>query len=161
MTELRAEPGEPHSCPSCSTTEDPSSDGGLLPSSRGKLKFSLLYHRERCELLVSSLEAWGLPGRGHTRSAVRVRLLQEVPSHIPGLQCVVQEWRSRVVKSCSRPAFGDHFVCSLRDAEVEKSTLKLEVGWGVSSGGRHRGLDLKPLEVSPSLIPLKNKKRGR
>ncbi|KAM9190270.1 synaptotagmin-5-like [Mergus octosetaceus] len=83
--------------------------------------------RERCELLVSGLEAWGLPGHGNTGSAVQVRLLQEVPSSIPGLQCVVQEWRSRVVKSCSRPTFGDHFVCSLRDAEVEKSTLKLEV----------------------------------
>ncbi|KAI6068474.1 Synaptotagmin-5-like protein [Aix galericulata] len=127
MTELRAGPGEPHSCPSCSTTEDPSSDGGPLPSSRGKLKFSLLYRRERCELLMSGLEAWELPGRGHTGSAVQVRLLQEVPSRIPGLQCVVQEWRSQVVKSCSRPAFGDHFVCSLQDAEVEKSTLKLEV----------------------------------
>uniref|UniRef100_A0A8B9DNJ3 C2 domain-containing protein n=1 Tax=Anser cygnoides TaxID=8845 RepID=A0A8B9DNJ3_ANSCY len=127
MTELQAGPDEPHFCPSCSTSEDPSNDGGPLPSSRGKLKFSLLYRRERCELLVSGLEAWGLPGRGHTGSAVRARLLQEVPSRIPGLQCVVQEWRSRVVKSCSRLAFGDHFVCSLRDAEVEKSTLKLEV----------------------------------
>ncbi|XP_035395119.1 synaptotagmin-5-like [Cygnus atratus] len=127
MTELQAGPDEPHFCPSCSTTEDLSNDGGPLLSSRGKLKFSLLYRRERCELLVSGLEARGLPGRGHTGSAVWARLLQEVPSRIPGLQCVVQEWRSRVVKSCSRPAFGDHFVCSLRDAEVEKSTLKLEV----------------------------------
>ncbi|XP_035184095.1 synaptotagmin-5-like isoform X2 [Oxyura jamaicensis] len=127
MTELRVGPDEPHSCPSCSTAEDPSTDGGLLPSSRGKLKFSLLYRREQCELLVSGLEAWGLPGRGHTGSAVRVRLLQEVPSRIPGLQCVVQEWRSRVVKNCSRPAFGDHFVCSLRDTKMKKSTLKLEV----------------------------------
>ncbi|NXK55279.1 SYT11 protein, partial [Chauna torquata] len=121
---------EPHACLSCSITEDlssVSSDAGLLPGSRGKLKFSLLYCRERCELLVSGLEAWGLPSCGRTESAVRVRLLQQVPARIPGLQCVVQEWQSRVVKNCSRPAFGDHFVCSLRDAEVEKSTLKLEV----------------------------------
>ncbi|NXW05731.1 SYT11 protein, partial [Fregetta grallaria] len=100
-----------------------SSDSG----SRGTLKFSLLYRREQCELLLTGLEAWGLPSRGCAESAVRVRLLRQVPSHIPGLQCVVQDWQSQVVKNCSRPAFGDHFVCSLQDAEVEKSTLKLEV----------------------------------
>ncbi|NXT39718.1 SYT12 protein, partial [Pelecanoides urinatrix] len=104
-----------------------SSDSGLLPCSRGTLKFSLLYCRERRELLLTGLQARGLPSRGCAESAVRVRLLRQVPSHIPGLQCVVQEWQSQVLKNCSRPAFGDHFVCSLQDAEVEKSTLKLEV----------------------------------
>ncbi|NXN51039.1 SYT11 protein, partial [Rynchops niger] len=104
-----------------------SSDLGLLPHSRGTLKFSLLYCRERCELLLSGLEAWGLPSCGCAESAVRVRLLRHIPSHIPGLQCMVQEWKSRVVKNCCRPAFGDHFVFSLQDSEVEKSTLKLEV----------------------------------
>ncbi|NWU47395.1 SYT11 protein, partial [Dromas ardeola] len=104
-----------------------SSDLGLLPGSRGTLKFSLLYCRERCELLLTGLEAWGLPSRGCAEAAIRVRLLRQVPSHIPGLQCMVQEWQSRVVKNCCRPAFGDHFVFSLQDAEVEKSTLKLEV----------------------------------
>ncbi|XP_009817561.2 synaptotagmin-2-like [Gavia stellata] len=129
---LRTELGERCACllSSSSRTEDissTSSDSGLLPRSRGTLKFSLLYCRERCELLLTDLEARGLPGRGCAESAIRVRLLRQVPSHIPGLQCVVQEWRSQVVKNCSRPAFGDHFVCSLQDAEVEKSTLKLEV----------------------------------
>ncbi|NXS91890.1 SYT11 protein, partial [Jacana jacana] len=104
-----------------------SSDLGLLPCSRGTLKFSLLYCRERCELLLTGLEAWGLPRRRCAESTVRVRLLRQVSSHIPGLQCMVQEWQSQVVKNCSRPAFGDHFVFSLQDAEVEKSTLKLEV----------------------------------
>lgn len=129
---LGTELDEPCTCliSSSSRTEDlssVSSDLGLLPRSRGTLKFSLLYCRERCELLLTGLEAWGLPSRGCAESAVRVRLLRQVPSHIPGLQCVVQEWQSQVVKNCSRPAFGDHFVCSLQDAEVEKSTLKLEV----------------------------------
>lgn len=105
------------------------SDLGLLPRSRGTLKFSLFYCRERCELLLTGLEAWGLPSHGCAESAVRVRLLRQVPSHIPGLQ----EWQSRVVKNCSRPAFGDHFIFSLQDDEVEKSTLKLEVRWGASS----------------------------
>ncbi|NXN48182.1 SYT11 protein, partial [Rhinoptilus africanus] len=104
-----------------------SSDLVLLPRSRGTLKFSLLYCRERCELLLTGLEAWGLPSRGCAEAAIRVRLLRQIPSHIPGLQCMVQEWQSRVVKNCCRPTFGDHFVFSLQDAEVEKSTLKLEV----------------------------------
>ncbi|XP_075019923.1 synaptotagmin-12-like [Calonectris borealis] len=129
---LRTELDEPCTCllSSSSRTEDLSSvsgDSGLLPRSRGTLRFSLLYCGERRELLLTGLEAWGLPSRGCAESAVRVRLLRQVPSHIPGLQCVVQEWQSQVVKNCSRPAFGDHFVCSLQDAEVEESTLKLEV----------------------------------
>ncbi|NXP10266.1 SYT7 protein, partial [Thinocorus orbignyianus] len=104
-----------------------SSDLGLLPCSHGTLKFSLLYCRERCELLLTGLEAWGLPRSGCAESTIRVRLLRQVPSHIPGLQCMVQEWQSQVVKNCNRPAFGDHFVFPLQDAVVEKSTLKLEV----------------------------------
>ncbi|XP_063187805.1 synaptotagmin-11-like [Chroicocephalus ridibundus] len=129
---LQTELDAPCTCliSSSSRTEDfssTSSDLGLLPRSRGTLKFSLLYCRERCELLLTGLEAWGLPSRECTESAVRVRLLRHIPSHIPGLQCMVQEWKSRVVKNCCRPAFGDHFVFSLQDAEVEKSTLKLEV----------------------------------
>ncbi|XP_014812901.1 PREDICTED: synaptotagmin-5-like [Calidris pugnax] len=132
VEELQAELGEPSTCliSSSSRTEDlssMSSDLGPLPGSQGTLKFSLLYCKERCELLLTGLEAWGLPRHGCAESAIRVRLLRQVPSHIPGLQCVVQEWQSQVVKNCSSPAFGDHFVFSLQDAEVEKSTLKLEV----------------------------------
>ncbi|NXC46290.1 SYT11 protein, partial [Penelope pileata] len=127
MTELGAGLDEPHPYLPCSTSEDLSSERGSLPSSRGRLKFSLLYRRERCELLVGGLEARGLPGHGHTEAAVRFRLLQRVPSLTPGLQCVVQEWQSQAMKNCSGTAFGEHFVCSLQDAEVEKSTLKLEV----------------------------------
>ena len=110
-----------------------SSDSGLLPRSQGTLKFSLLYRRERCELLLTGLEARGLPSCWCAESAVWVRLLRQVPFHILRLQCMVQEWQSRVMKNCSRPAFGDHFVCSLQDAEVEKSTLKLELRQGASS----------------------------
>lgn len=36
-----------------------------------------------------------------------------------------------MVKNCSRPPFGDRFAPA--DAEVEKSTLKLEVRWDASS----------------------------
>ncbi|NXT59674.1 SYT9 protein, partial [Pluvianellus socialis] len=79
------------------------------------------------QLLLTGMEAWGLPSRGCAESAMRVRLLRQVPSHIPALQCMVQERQSQVVKNCSRPAFGDQFVFSLQDAELEKSTLKLEV----------------------------------
>ncbi|NXY75367.1 SYT11 protein, partial [Glareola pratincola] len=129
---LRTEMDEPCTCLISSSSRmeglsSMSSDLALLPHSRGTLKFSLLYCRERCELLLTGLEAWGLPSRGCAGAAIRVRLLRQIPSHIPGLQCMVQEWQSRVVKNCCRTAFGDHFVFSLQDAEVEKSTLKLEV----------------------------------
>uniref|UniRef100_A0A669Q8J7 C2 domain-containing protein n=1 Tax=Phasianus colchicus TaxID=9054 RepID=A0A669Q8J7_PHACC len=127
MVELGAGLDAPHPCLSCSITEDPSSDPSPLPSSQGSLKFSLLYRRERCELLVSDLEVRGLPSHRHTEVAVWLRLLRRVPSHAPALQCVVQEWQSRAVKNCSGTAFGEHFVCSLQDAEMERSTLKMEV----------------------------------
>ncbi|XP_015719228.1 synaptotagmin-12-like [Coturnix japonica] len=127
MVELGAELDAPHPCLSCSITEDPISDLSPLPSSQGSLKFSLLYCREQRELLVSGLEVQGLPNHRHTEVAVWLRLLQRVPSHIPGLQCVVQEWQSRAVKNCGRTTFGEHFVCSLQDAEMERSTLKMEV----------------------------------
>uniref|UniRef100_A0A803YL24 C2 domain-containing protein n=2 Tax=Meleagris gallopavo TaxID=9103 RepID=A0A803YL24_MELGA len=123
MAEMGAGLDTPHPCLSCSITEDPSP----LPSSQGSLKFSLLYRREQCELLVSGLEVRGLPSHRHTEVAVWFRLLQRVPSHTPGLQCVVQEWQSRAVKNCSGTTFGEHFVCSLQDAEMERSTLKMEV----------------------------------
>ncbi|NWY49803.1 SYT11 protein, partial [Chionis minor] len=75
-----------------------SGDLGLLPHSRGTLKFSLLYCREQCQLLLTGMEAWGLPNRGCAESAVRVRLLRHILSHIPALQCVVQERQSQVVQ---------------------------------------------------------------
>ncbi|XP_065611668.1 synaptotagmin-13-like [Cyrtonyx montezumae] len=127
MAELGVGSVVPHPCLSCSITEDPSSDPSPPPSSRGSLKFSLLYSREQCELLVSSLEVWGLPSHRYNEVAIWLRLLRRVPSHTPGLQCVVQEWQSRAVKSCRGTAFAEHFVCSLQDVEVERSTLKLEV----------------------------------
>ncbi|XP_042740539.1 synaptotagmin-12-like isoform X2 [Lagopus leucura] len=127
MAELGAGLEAPHPCLSCSINEDPSSDPSPLPISQGSLKFSLLYHKEQCELLVSGLEVRGLPSRRHTEVAVWLRLLRRVPSHIPGLQCVVQEWQSRAVKNCNGTTFGEHFVCSLQDAEMERSTLKMEV----------------------------------
>ncbi|NXE55729.1 SYT9 protein, partial [Casuarius casuarius] len=129
---LPAELDEPGACLPFSSagTENPngvSSDSDFPRSSRGELKFSLRYCREQRELLLTGLEARALPSRGRARSAVRIRLLRQVPSHIPGLQCVVHEWQSPVVKDCSGPAFADRVVCSLRDADVERSTLKLEV----------------------------------
>nr|XP_013810634.1 PREDICTED: synaptotagmin-6-like [Apteryx mantelli mantelli] len=132
IQKLRAELDKPSACLPFSPTRTEnlngaSSDLDFLHSSRGKLKFSLLYCREQRELLLTGLEARDLPSQGRAKSSVRIRLLRQVPSHIPGLQCMVHEWQSQVVKNCSRPAFGDKFVCSLRDTEVEKSTLKLEV----------------------------------
>lgn len=153
LAELGAGPAVPYPCLSCSITEDPSSDLSPLPSSQSSLKFSLRYRREQCELLVSGLEVRGLPSRRHAEVAVWLRLLRRVPSHTPGLQCVVQEWQSRAVKNCSGMAFGEHFVCSLQDAEMETSTLKMEVGWGPSFACRHRTLP-SPLLRCSHLLPL-------
>ncbi|XP_067151434.1 synaptotagmin-1-like [Apteryx mantelli] len=131
IQKLRAELDKPSACLPFSPTRTENLNGAnsdldFLHSSRGKLKSSLLYCREQRELLLTGLEARDLPSQGRAKSSVCIRLLRQVPSHIPGLQCMVHEWQSQVVKNCSRPAFGDKFVCSLRDTEVEKSTLKLE-----------------------------------
>ncbi|NXG36186.1 SYT11 protein, partial [Dromaius novaehollandiae] len=132
-TDIKAtELDEPGACLpfSSARTENPnglSSDSDVPRSSRGQLKFSLLYRREQRELLLTGLEARALPSRGRAKPAVRIRLLRQVPSRTPGLQCVVHEWQSRAAENCSRPAFADSVVCSLRDADVERSTLKLEV----------------------------------
>ncbi|KAM7165019.1 synaptotagmin-1-like [Macrochelys suwanniensis] len=107
--------------------ESVGSNTDFLESSRGRLRFSLFYHRERLELLLMVIAVTGLPSRGSADSAVRVRLLRQVPSHISGLQCMVHEWQTQVVKNCRKPAFGDQFVCSLQEAELEKSMVKLEV----------------------------------
>ncbi|XP_043404425.1 synaptotagmin-A-like [Chelonia mydas] len=116
--------------PSCTCSKNLESVGSnpeFLESSRGRLRFSLFYHREQLELLLTVIAVTGLPSRGSADSAVRVRLLRQVPSHISGLQCMVHEWQTQVVKNCRKPAFGDQFVCSLQEAELEKSTVKLEV----------------------------------
>ncbi|XP_039392256.1 synaptotagmin-B-like isoform X5 [Mauremys reevesii] len=114
------------SCTSSKNLESVGSNADFLESSRGRLRFSLFYHRERLELLLTVIAVTGLPSRGSADSAVRVRLLRQVPSHISGLQCMVREWQTQVVKNCRKPAFGDQFVCSLQEAELEKSTVKLE-----------------------------------
>lgn len=99
-------------------------------NSRARLRFSILYHRERLELFLMVIEATGLPSQRSTDYAVWVRLLKQVPSSITELQRVVHEWQTQVVKNSRTPVFGDHFVCSLPEAELEKSTVKLEVGQG-------------------------------
>lgn len=49
-----------------------SSNSRLLPRSRGTLKFSLLYHKEQYELLLTGLEAQGLPSHGCAECAIQV-----------------------------------------------------------------------------------------
>ncbi|XP_048805928.1 synaptotagmin-1-like isoform X3 [Lagopus muta] len=73
MAELGAGPEAPHPCLSCSITEDPSSDPSPLPISQGSLKFSLLYHKEQCELLVQHFDKYS---RNATLGEVRVALSQ-------------------------------------------------------------------------------------
>ncbi|KAF7245504.1 Synaptotagmin-6, partial [Varanus komodoensis] len=108
-------------------------DGNILASERGtpdqtqgKLRFSLLYNKKHLELLLTVTGALGLPIQQCRSTFVRVRLLSWAPQ-TPHLQHVVHEWRTQVVKNSSNPTFEDQFVCSLREAELTKSSIKLEV----------------------------------
>lgn len=57
-------------------------------------------------------------------------LLQKLSSHL--IESLTSTCFS-FIHLLQRPAFGDHFVCSLEDTKVEKSTLKPGVRWVASS----------------------------
>ncbi|XP_062974470.1 synaptotagmin-1-like [Elgaria multicarinata webbii] len=111
-----------------------SCDGDTLASesdvpdrTQGKLRFSLLFHKKRLELLLTVTGALGLPIQECANIFVRARLLSWASSQAPDLQQAVQEWQTQVVKNSSGPTFGDQFVCPLQKAELTKSSIKLEV----------------------------------
>ncbi|XP_061468744.1 LOW QUALITY PROTEIN: synaptotagmin-1-like [Rhineura floridana] len=95
--------------------------------SQGRLRFSLLYNKERLELLLTVTEALGLPSQGCTNTFVKVRLLSWSSSQSPHLQHIVHEWQTRVAKHSRSPAFGDQFACTLPEADLTKSSIKLQV----------------------------------
>ncbi|MBN3306701.1 SYT2 protein, partial [Amia calva] len=97
---------------------------------RGCLRFSLFYDSELSRLVVTVLDAGGLPVRDFSHSVdpfVRVRLLSGPPSEQSSLCCVLQEWDTRLVKNSRSPSFGDQFSYSLPEDELPAITVKLEV----------------------------------
>ncbi|XP_029524902.2 synaptotagmin-2-like [Oncorhynchus nerka] len=103
---------------------------------QGSLRFSLYYDQLQSRLVVTLLEAWGLPVRDLSRSVdpfVRVRLLwagqekEKEEQSSPSLQCVLHEWQFHMVKDSSSPTFGDQFSCSLEEEDVPHITIRFEV----------------------------------
>nr|XP_046149642.1 synaptotagmin 1-like isoform X2 [Oncorhynchus gorbuscha] len=109
---------------------------GLGNQLKGSLRFSLYYDQLQSRLVVTVLEARGLPVRDFSHSVdpfVRVRLLwakhdnEEEEQSSPSLQCVLHEWQSRMVKDSSSPTFGDQFSCSMEEEDVPHTTVRFEV----------------------------------
>ncbi|XP_035654500.1 synaptotagmin 1-like isoform X3 [Oncorhynchus keta] len=111
---------------------------GLGNQLKGSLRFSLYYDQLQSRLVVTVLEARGLPVRDFSRSVdpfVRVRLLwakhdneeEKEEQSSPSLQCVLHEWQSRMVKDSSSPTFGDQFSCSMEEEDVPHTTVRFEV----------------------------------
>lgn len=121
-----------------SHVELPSLGNQLDEEVKGSLRFSLYYDQLQSRLVVTLLEAWGLPVRDFSRSVdpfVRVRLLwarhdneeEKEEQSSPSLQCVLHEWQSHLVKDSSSPTFGDQFSCSLEEDDVPHITIRFEV----------------------------------
>uniref|UniRef100_A0A8C9T9X5 C2 domain-containing protein n=1 Tax=Scleropages formosus TaxID=113540 RepID=A0A8C9T9X5_SCLFO len=157
-------------------------DSGEEDRIRGSLRFSLFYDQLRSRLVVTVLGAQRLPTRDFSCSVdpfVHVRLLRAVPGEEDGegaadeaACCVLHEWRSRLVKGCSSPAFGDEFSCTLAKDEVPSVTVRMEVR-DFDRYSRHGvlgeirapldGLDISyPLEVTEDLAaPRKQDQVGK
>ncbi|XP_078243375.1 synaptotagmin-1 [Pogona vitticeps] len=121
-------------CLSPSLADSSSSDVGYLASetnvpdrSQGKLRFSLLYNNQHLELLLTIVEALGLPSQECTNAFVQVRVLSWASSPSPNLQRIIHEWQTQVVKNGSSSIFGDQFTCILQETELSKSSIRLEV----------------------------------
>ncbi|KAJ8003212.1 hypothetical protein DPEC_G00167060 [Dallia pectoralis] len=114
---------------------------------KGSLRFSLYYDQLQSRLVVTILEARELPLRDFSHSVdpfVRVWLLwagheegenKGVGSSL-SLQCVLQEWQSRMVENNSSPMFGDQFTCSLEEEDFPHITVRFEVR-GFDKFSRH------------------------
>ncbi|XP_030055380.1 synaptotagmin-2 [Microcaecilia unicolor] len=95
-----------------------------LGSSKGRLRFSLLYNENQLQLKV--IEGMDLP-RHSTDPFVRIKLFSRYQSEEPVLQCVINEWETRLGKKRRNPTFGDEFSCALMEKQLEKVNIKLEV----------------------------------
>ncbi|XP_016391416.1 synaptotagmin-2-like [Sinocyclocheilus rhinocerous] len=99
---------------------------------QGSLRFSLFYDQLQSRLVVTVLDAQDLAVRDSSHSVdpfVWVRLLwaEREDEEQSSMQCVLDEWQTRLVKKSCSPVFGDQFSCTLAEEEVSKVTVRFEV----------------------------------
>uniref|UniRef100_A0A8C1I6Q3 C2 domain-containing protein n=1 Tax=Cyprinus carpio TaxID=7962 RepID=A0A8C1I6Q3_CYPCA len=99
---------------------------------QGSLRFSLFYDQLQSRLVVTVLDAQDLAVRDFSHSVdpfVWVRLLwaEREDEEQSSMQCVLEEWQTRLVKKSCSPVFGDQFSCTLAEEEVSKVTVRFEV----------------------------------
>ncbi|XP_016120360.1 uncharacterized protein, partial [Sinocyclocheilus grahami] len=98
---------------------------------QGSLRFSLFYDQLQSRLVVTVLDAQDLAVRDSSHSVdpfVWVRLLwaEREDEEQSSMQCVLDEWQTRLVKKSCSPVFGDQFSCTLAEEEVSKVTVRFE-----------------------------------
>ncbi|XP_077177440.1 synaptotagmin-1-like [Paroedura picta] len=113
--------------PSSTSSDNMVNDVDIPDQIQGKLRFSLFYDKNRLELLLMITGVLGLPSQGCMNIFIQAKLMSCASSQSPGLQHIVHEWQTQVVKNCASPIFGDQFTCTLQEAELAKSSIKLEV----------------------------------
>ncbi|XP_026143320.1 synaptotagmin-2 isoform X3 [Carassius auratus] len=99
---------------------------------QGSLRFSLFYDQLQSKLVVTVLDAQDLAKRDFSHSVdpfVWVRLLwaEREDEEQSSMQCVLDEWQTRLVKKSCSPVFGDQFSCTLAEEEVPRVTVRFEV----------------------------------
>ncbi|XP_050991447.1 synaptotagmin-2 [Labeo rohita] len=99
---------------------------------QGSLRFSLFYDQLQSKLVVTVLDAQDLAVREFSNSVdpfVWVRLLwaEREDEEQSSMQCVLDEWQTRLVKKSCSPVFGDQFSCTLAEEEVSRVTVRFEV----------------------------------
>ncbi len=104
---------------------------------QGSLRFSLFYDQLQSKLVVTVLDAQDLAVRDFSHSVdpfVWVRLLwaEREDEEQSSMQCVLDEWQTRLVKKSCSPVFGDQFSCTLAEEEVPRVTVRFEVRNGPS-----------------------------
>ncbi|KAI2653566.1 Synaptotagmin-1 [Labeo rohita] len=98
---------------------------------QGSLRFSLFYDQLQSKLVVTVLDAQDLAVREFSNSVdpfVWVRLLwaEREDEEQSSMQCVLDEWQTRLVKKSCSPVFGDQFSCTLAEEEVSRVTVRFE-----------------------------------
>ncbi|XP_075998724.1 synaptotagmin-2 isoform X2 [Genypterus blacodes] len=129
---------------------------------RGSLRFSMYYDQLQSRLVVTVLQATGLPEGRHARTLVPFVMLRLMWAGSEGVEggkdggtpqymyTVLQEWRTRVVKGSSNPLFGDEFSCILQEKDLRHITLRMEVR-DFDKFSRHKALG----EVRVPVVRLK------
>ncbi|KAM4723095.1 synaptotagmin-A-like [Rhinophrynus dorsalis] len=112
--------------PSTESLDDFGSDPDPLHGSRGKLKFSLFYHKKNMTLSIKIIEAIDLPE--HARDPfVKIKVFSRVDEQQYSVQSLIHEWETKVMKNNRNPVFEEEFSCSLKESQLTYISLKFEV----------------------------------